>query len=822
MTSPDPTPGTLTIPDITGLDTMAAAFAYAKHGWHIGPVRPGTKHPGSILGRQWQSQTTRDPQVIADYWMTHTDAGIFLHVGRSGAIVIDVDTPANLPDVLTDALTEHPAPFQRTRRNDAARRHYIYRQPHGRTLGNGLGQLPHGWGDLRGSNGVIIVAPTPHPDPDPDGHYTWGRTGTIPELPTTISDLLTDTTRPVDVASDATIRDFITLHNQGTDHGKARAMIATYKKAITAGDSRHQRAISILTGMLKEAAAGYYPAGHAEAELRTVFLDAVATPGHGQQGTARTGHQALEEWRGILAWAIAQASHANPTTTIERAEDHGPRDLASLIDTRPTPTAAPVEHDVPAPVDDTTDPAPVELEAPTSLDRLLDPTTTTPTADTPTPSWRPLDLTRILDGTYTPPTPTIMTRTDGHALFYPGKVHTVYGESESGKSWIAQHATVETLHTDGRVLYIDFESDAPDVTGRLTALGATTTQLLSTRFAYVRPEASPTTFHEAPDFQQLLNQPWNLAILDGVTEALGLSGRSTMDNDEITAWMRDIPRRIARATGAAIILVDHVVKSAEGRGRFPIGGQAKMAAIDGTGYLVEPISALGRGLDGSLTVRVAKDRPGQVRAHAGDWRKTDRTQEAARVRVDSTAEDGTTRVTVQPPEFGEIHARDNDTPFRPTRVMEKISRILETMREPISRRALYKAYRDTGASAKETTVAEATNLLIEGGYATETEGPRNARMFRSAAVYRSANDALSEDYRGDLGSFSTTASDRLPTVSDRLPGDGADRLPTTVSHRPPFTGDGDGRDGAQPTLNTTTVSHLNKSTGEIHTGSNPQ
>lgn len=817
MSAPQPAPRpALTVPDLPAdADCLTAAFTYARAGWYIGPVALGTKHPGSILGKGWQSKTTRDPEIIADTWLTHPDAGIFLHVGRSGGIVIDVDTPTRLPDVLTTALTDHPAPFQRTRRNDAARRHYIYAQPPGRTLGNGLGRLPHGWGDLRGANGVIVVAPTIHPETD--GHYTWGRTGPIPVLPATIAELLTDTTTPVDVATDQTIRAFITRHDTGTDTGKLRALTATFRRAVDAGDSRHQRALSILTGALKEAAAGYYPAAHAEETLRHAFLDAVARPGHGQQGKARTGTQALEEWRGILAWAVAQADHADPTATVQRAEEHAP--TVNLDNYATAPAPAPVE-----PTQHTATPAPATAAA-SPLDRILDPDTAHDTTqDAPPPSWRPLDLTGILDGTYERPEPTIMARTDGPSLFYPGKVHTVYGESESGKSWVAQHATVDVLHADGRVLYIDFESDAPDVTGRLTALGAQHDQLLSNAFAYVRPEASPHTFAEAPEFQQLLEQTWDLAILDGVTEALGLAGKSSLDNDEITAWMRDIPRRIARHTGAAVILVDHVVKATEGRGRFPLGGQAKMAAIDGTGYLVEPVTALGVGLDGTLTIRVTKDRPGAVRAHAGDWRKSDRTQEAARVRVDSSTGDGTVHVTVEPPEYGQHIDHDPAKPFRPTKVMEKVSRILETMREPLSRQNVIRTYRETG-KAKEATIVDALNLLVEGGFLLETTGPRNARMFRSAAVYRSHTDPASDDYAGDLKTLETpTSSHLIPPHPDLIPDEDA-----TSSQRPhpipsPLRGGDEVESRVEndhtrrPHPNPDDV-HVNKLTGEITTDS---
>ncbi|MDU2058685.1 MAG: AAA family ATPase, partial [Dermabacter sp.] len=548
------------------------------------------------------------PQIIADTWMEHPDAGVFLHVGRSGGIVLDVDTPINLPDILTEALTETPAPFQYTRRNDLARRHYVYTQPTGRRFGNGLGNLPAGWGDIRGVNGVIIVAPSEHPDPE--GHYAWGRVGEVPELPATIAEALTDTTDTADVASDATIRTFITEHTSGNNHAQVDAWVATFNRYVREGDSRHQRATSILTGALKEAAAGYYPAAHAEQQLREAFLTAVTSDGVSEkQGKARTPHAALNEWRGILAWAIAQARAADPQKARERAELHAPTINLDQYATGPsgrvnTTTGEILDQQPETPTSAT--PKPAKEADSSSLDALLNPED----ASLDKPSWSPVDTTPYLDGTYTRPEPQLLKRSDGPALLYPGKTHTIYGESESGKSWIAQYVAVETLTNSGRVLYVDFESDAGDILDRLQTLGATPAQLKQPHFTYVRPDASPDAFHEQEAFRALLTEAYDFIVFDGVTEALNLHGKATKDNDEITQWMRAVPRRFSRETGAAVVLVDHVVKSIETRGRFPIGGQAKMAAIDGAAFLVEPVSAIGPGLDGALTIRVTKDRPG--------------------------------------------------------------------------------------------------------------------------------------------------------------------------------------------------------------------
>lgn len=740
---------TLTIPAIDGLDALNAACAYARAGWYVGPVEPGTKHPGSILGRGWQSKTTRDPQIIADTWMEHPDAGVFLHVGRSGGIVLDVDTPINLPDILTEALTETPAPFQYTRRNDLARRHYVYTQPAGRRFGNGLGNLPPGWGDIRGVNGVIIVAPSTHPDPE--GHYAWGRIGEVPELPTSIAEALTDTTDTADVASDATIRAFITEHTGGDNRAQVDAWVATFNRYVREGDSRHQRATSILTGALKEAAAGYYPAAHAEQQLRDAFLAAVTSDGVSEkQGKARSPHVALNEWRGILAWAVAQARAADPEKARERAELHAPTIDLDQYATGPsgrvdTTTGEILDQQPETPT--TTTQQPTGETGSSSLDALLNPED----ASLDKPSWSPVDTTPYLNGTYTRPEPQLLKRSDGPALLYPGKTHTIYGESESGKSWVAQYVAVETLANSGRVLYVDFESDAGDIIDRLQTLGATPAQLKQPHFTYVRPDASPDAFHEQEAFRALLTESYDFIVFDGVTEALNLHGKATKDNDEITQWMRAVPRRFSRETGAAVVLVDHVVKSIETRGRFPIGGQAKMAAIDGAAFLVEPVSAIGPGLDGALTIRVTKDRPGAVRAAAGDWRKTDRTQEAARFRLDSSG-DGTA-ATLEPPEHG-ISQPDNNGPRKPTFVMEKVSRILETMREEIGINRIVEMYKENGG-ARRQTIIEAANLLVDEGYAVEASGPRNSRMLRSAQAYRAQNDPESDNYIGNLEEFET-------------------------------------------------------------------
>ena len=249
-------------------------------------------------------------------------------------------------------------------------------------------------------------------------------------------------------------------------------------------------------------------------------------------------------------------------------------------------------------------------------------------------SWKPVDLTPFFDGTYVAPKATLFMRSDDQALLYPGRVHSFYGESESGKSWLAQIVVAQQLKMFRKVIYIDFESEAADLVQRLQLLKVTQAEILQ-NFTYIKPSAARD--HSDPFWLDILKpKSAELVIIDGVTEALTMWGGETKDNDAITKWMRLFPRAIAEQSGACVVQIDHVTKDKETRGRFAIGGQAKLATIDGAAFLIEPIEVMAPGRTGTLTVRVTKDRLGAIRKIAGMYRKNDRTQEAAVVTVDST------------------------------------------------------------------------------------------------------------------------------------------------------------------------------------------
>lgn len=261
--------------------------------------------------------------------------------------------------------------------------------------------------------------------------------------------------------------------------------------------------------------------------------------------------------------------------------------------------------------------------------------------------WNVIDLAQVLANP-TRPTPDLMTRTDGVSLIYPGLVHSISGESESFKSGLMLWEAATLVNSGAQVLYIDFESDAHSVVERLLGMGADPAHL-AVGFHYIRPHSGFKQEH----FDIIPEHDYRLIVVDGVTEALSLSGGDTNSADSVARLYQQLPHQLAAKFAAAVVLIDHVSKSRESRGRFSIGSQHKLAAISGAAYIVEPDTALARGARGTLNLKVAKDRPGVVRQQCGAFNQNDRTQAASRVVVDSTGD--YTIITHEPPTFALSH-----------------------------------------------------------------------------------------------------------------------------------------------------------------------
>jgi len=85
-------------------DLLAAAMAHASRGWHVFPLRPGSKQPAlhgedhcprtgpCRHGHQgWEQRATTDPARIRACWVRGA-WNVAIACGRSGLVVIDLDT----------------------------------------------------------------------------------------------------------------------------------------------------------------------------------------------------------------------------------------------------------------------------------------------------------------------------------------------------------------------------------------------------------------------------------------------------------------------------------------------------------------------------------------------------------------------------------------------------------------------------------------------------------------------------------------------------------------------------------------------------------
>ena len=334
---------------------------------------------------------------------------------------------------------------------------------------------------------------------------------------------------------------------------------------------------------------------------------------------------------------------------------------------------------------------------------------------TPPSSWRPVDLAAILAGEHVDPLPAVLRRDDGPALLYPAKVHSVSGESETLKSWLLLVGAVEQIARGRPVVWIDFEDSAPAVVGRLVALGCPRAGIAE-HFRYVRP-IDPLA--DAAALFDLSAPPTpTLAVIDGVTEGMALHGLEPNSNSDVASFMALLPRPLA-ALGPAVVLIDHVTKSAETRGRYAIGAQHKLAGLDGAAFTVELAQPFGHGRKGIARIHVAKDRPGRVREHASGGKRI------AELHLISEP-DGSVLAELRAPE-----ATGPAGTFRPTVLMERVSRHLEDNPDGSSVRDVQGA-----VQGKTDAKRQALECLVTDGYAERIPGARGSHLHTSLKPYR--------------------------------------------------------------------------------------
>jgi hypothetical protein len=239
-------------------------------------------------------------------------------------------------------------------------------------------------------------------------------------------------------------------------------------------------------------------------------------------------------------------------------------------------------------------------------------------------------------------------------------------------------------------------------------------------------------------------------VIDAFTGALQIHGLDPNSSIDVEKFYRLVVDTL-RAHDGAVALSDHLRKDRESRGKWAIGSERKIGAAD-VHLGLEAAQPFGHGKTGKAKIVTHKDRPGQLpRPKAGE--------------LELVSDPDTGRVTWTLT----LADPSDERPFRPTHLMERVSRYVENCVGPPSRNEVEGAVK---GNAKAVRLA--IDTLLSEGHFEKHPGPRNSHLLAPLKPYRETDDATA-----------STSSDRVSTSSR------TQSNPTSSTSSPPYYTRGD-------------------------------
>lgn len=225
------------------------------------------------------------------------------------------------------------------------------------------------------------------------------------------------------------------------------------------------------------------------------------------------------------------------------------------------------------------------------------------------------DVAALLSGNLPPtPTPDVLSRTDGVGLFYSGQVNMLFGDPETGKTFVALAGAVETVNDGLKAVVLDLDHNGmAAIVTRLLALGADKDALANLDiFRYKEPEDGLDLTQTVRDLQD-----WkpDVVIVDSIGELLPMYGLNSNSPDDFTLAHTKVLKPLAMS-GAAVIAIDHLAKNPESKAQGPTGTGAKKRAAGGVMLRVTSKEKFTPGKGGSSYLNITKDRHGGLRAES--------------------------------------------------------------------------------------------------------------------------------------------------------------------------------------------------------------
>lgn len=660
--------------DVEEVPTVAeAARMYARAGWSPIPVA-ATKEPAASGVSGYRGKYLTEADLGRYRW----DVNIGLRLPPD-VVGVDLDVYYGGNEGLAELEAKYgtlPRTVRSTSRTDGSGI-ALYRVPNGTTLQT---KPARGVDMIQWFHRHATVWPSRHPetgrvyrwldllDEPVDGPLPIDE---MPELPWSwVAGLAMTKGAAARAALPSTCREFIDKHTENTRPAALGGVMTKLAEVETGG--RHDGLVAAACWAMREAAAGLYPAQEAIDRLREWWCRAVADNPARLPDDDDGG-----EFGAAIAWAIGQAN-ADPER-IDAIRTKNVDELSAL--------AAP-----PADVD------PETGEISTS--------TTSRSDDLEHPGLTLESLGPVVSGAIVRPEPTVLRRSDGQSLLYPGVINGVHADSGVGKSWLALAACAEQMRAGRNVIYLDAEDTAASIVSRLRTLGARDSEIIE-RLDYYRPDERLELFDVHHLVERITERNTSLVVIDSLGELFALHGIDENSDAEVGPMIRNYLRPLADA-GPAVLLLDHITKSND----VPLhasGSKRKRAAIGGASYFAYATKPLAADRGGRVNLVCAKDRHG--------WYA--RSETVATFAMDIHP-DGRTS--------WHLYAAGSTAPdvLPIERAARAAIEVVAKSEEPVPLRVLRGQME---VKASNATKEEGIALAVFHGDLVETNGPRNARLF---------------------------------------------------------------------------------------------
>jgi hypothetical protein len=282
------------MPQLDGSAQLSAALDAASRGWHVFPLIPGAKRPAV---RNWETRATTDRERITRCW-THAPHNVGIATGRSGLVVVDLDTPkgpddtppaewaehgvTDGADVLALLCERHGQPFPAdtyTVRTWSGGTHLYFAAPEGEPLRNTAGDSTRGLGwkvDTRAVGGLVVGAGSTFAG-EP---YTVAHHAPVATLPGWLAELL----RPAPLPPQRPVTVPLTARDRRGKFLNA-AVKGELARVTGSGEHQHNNALYIASVALGQLVAG----GELDAyEVTEKLVEAALSVGQGEREARRT------------------------------------------------------------------------------------------------------------------------------------------------------------------------------------------------------------------------------------------------------------------------------------------------------------------------------------------------------------------------------------------------------------------------------------------------------------------------------------------------------------------------------------------------------